>query len=179
MNLRLVTGGVRSGKSRFAESLARTLGGRVLVVVTGAPGDEEMKRRIEEHRSRRPSGWNVLEEPVRLAERLREVPPHDVVLVDGMSTWVSNRLLASEEKALRNPEVFEAEIVEECRNFLDRLGCHRHAILVTDETGLGGVAMSPLGRRFQDVLGLVNQEAAHRADEVWFVISGIPWRIKG
>ncbi|MFS8514908.1 MAG: bifunctional adenosylcobinamide kinase/adenosylcobinamide-phosphate guanylyltransferase, partial [Planifilum fulgidum] len=83
------------------------------------------------------------------------------------------------EKALRHPDVFEAEIVEETRKFLDCLGDHRHGILVTDETGLGGVAMSPLGRRFQDVLGLVNQEAARRADEVWFVVSGIPWRIRG
>jgi adenosylcobinamide kinase / adenosylcobinamide-phosphate guanylyltransferase len=179
MSLRLVTGGVRSGKSRFAESLARSLGGRVLVLATGTPGDEEMKRRIEEHRRRRPSGWNVLEEPLRLAERLREFPPHDVILVDGLSTWVANRLLSSEEKALRHPDVFEAEIVEETRKFLDCLGDHRHGILVTDETGLGGVAVSPLGRRFQDVLGLVNQEAARRADEVWFVVSGIPWRIRG
>jgi len=179
MSLRLVTGGVRSGKSRFTESLARSLGRRVLVVATGTPGDEEMKRRIEVHRRRRPPGWDVLEEPAHLADRLQDLPTYDVVLVDGLSTWVANRLLSSEEKALRNPDVFEAEIIEETRRLLDCLGRHRHGILVTDETGLGGVAMSSIGRRFQDVLGLVNQEVAHLADEVWFVVSGIPWRIKG
>lgn len=179
MSLRLVTGGVRSGKSRFAESLARSLGRRVLVVATGAPGDEEMRRRIEMHRRRRPADWDVLDEPVRLAERMQELPPYDVILVDGLSTWVANRLLSSEEKALQKPDIFEAETVEEIRKSLDCLERHRHAILVTDEVGLGGVAMSSVGRRFQDVLGLINQEVAHRADEVWFVVSGIPWRVKG
>jgi adenosylcobinamide kinase/adenosylcobinamide-phosphate guanylyltransferase len=179
MSVYLVTGGVRSGKSRFAESLTLSLGERILVVVTGTPGDEEMERRIAVHRARRPPEWEVLEEPVHVAERLKALPSYDVVLVDCLSTWVANRLLSAEERAIENPAGFEAEMVEEVRVLLTQLSRHTHGILVTSEVGLGGVALSPIGRRFQDILGLVNQAVAQEADEVWFVASGVPWRLKG
>lgn len=177
--IRLVTGGVRSGKSRFAEELAGEMGKRILYVATGVVTDAEMAARVHRHRERRPREWGLAEEPLHLTRALTGGQERDGILVDCLSTWVANRLMQLPEKdweERRNS--FEREMEEEMERVLDLLS-EEEAVLVTSETGLGGVAMTPLGRLFQDTLGSINQQTARRAEEVWMVVSGVPWKVKG
>lgn len=177
--IRLVTGGVRSGKSRFAEELAGGIGNRILYVATGEVTDEEMRERVTRHRERRPADWGLVEEPLQLREAITELEGGDGILVDCLSTWVANRLMQLGESDLEeNPRFFEKEMEREMVGVLDAL-VDREAVIVTSETGLGGVSMTPMGRLFQDALGMVNQQAAQRAGEVWLVVSGVPWKVKG
>ncbi|MGI6186420.1 bifunctional adenosylcobinamide kinase/adenosylcobinamide-phosphate guanylyltransferase [Brevibacillus aydinogluensis] len=175
----VVTGGVRSGKSRFAEKLAAQAGGPVLYVATGQAWDEEMKQRIERHRARRPRNWGLAETDGTLAVTLPQLKRYPVVLLDCLSTWVSTRLMSVPEASWRDEAIGRA-LLEEAEQWLDE-ACSdgRTVIAVTSEVGLGGVAMTKLGRWFADVLGDVNQLAASRADTVYAVLAGIPWRIKG
>jgi adenosylcobinamide kinase / adenosylcobinamide-phosphate guanylyltransferase len=173
MTLILVTGGVRSGKSGFAEELAKKKGGKVLYQATGISCDQEMENRIERHRKRRPKEWGLLESTLDLS--IVAYSEYDVILVDCLSTWVSNHLVQAEEKAGH----WEAGFLSVLRKWLDSLSLlDQTVIVVTSEVGLGGVAMSSLGRAFQDFLGEANQMVAMQSDEVYAVMSGIPWRLK-
>ena len=182
-HLSLILGGVRSGKSEFAESLARDLNRPTLYVATGQPTDAEMEERIRRHRERRPARWSTLEEPLDLAEGLKTVlsalsasDPAPAVLVDSLDTWVSNMLLEHQEEGGQAATLTLAA--------LDRLlNLQRHWpeawFLVSSEVGLSPVPPNPLGRRFQDLLGLVNQRVAAAASRVCLVVAGIPVEIKG
>lgn len=179
MSLILVTGGVRSGKSQFAEKLARDQGDRILYVATGIPCDQEMKQRVELHQERRPSGWGLVESPYHLDAVLPKAHEYDAVLLDCLSSWISNRLIEVPEERIRDLQTAR-QIREDLLHWLASVRrLPIPVIVVTGEVGLGGVAMSRLGRWFQDVLGESNQLVAGEADEVYAVISGIPWRIKG
>lgn len=150
-----------------------------MYVATGQAWDDEMQVRIERHRQRRPASWGCVEIGEHLCEYTAAGDGYDVVLIDCLSTWVSNRVMSVPESAWRSESVTE-DILQEARRWLsehDRMG--QTVIAVTSEVGLGGVAMNRLGRWFADVLGDVNQLAAGRADTVYAVLSGIPWRIKG
>jgi adenosylcobinamide kinase/adenosylcobinamide-phosphate guanylyltransferase len=169
----LILGGARSGKSAFAEERALELGGEnVLYVATAlaSPDDPELLRRIEAHRERRPPGWGLLElaggslDPV-----LEAAGGWGAVLLDSLTLWVSARVYGEEGGATL--EAFE--------RFAVRAGAlSEPVILVSDEVGLGMVPESPEGRRFRDLLGLVNQRAAAIAEEVHLCVAGIAWRIK-
>jgi adenosylcobinamide kinase/adenosylcobinamide-phosphate guanylyltransferase len=169
----LILGGARSGKSAFAEERALELGGEnVLYVATAlaSPDDPELLRRIEAHRERRPPGWGLLElaggslDPV-----LEAAGGWEAVLLDSLTLWVSARVYGEEEEATL--EAFE--------RFAVRAGAlSERVILVSDEVGLGMVPESPEGRRFRDLLGLVNQHAAAVAEQVHLCVAGIGWRIK-
>ncbi|QQE73641.1 bifunctional adenosylcobinamide kinase/adenosylcobinamide-phosphate guanylyltransferase [Brevibacillus composti] len=181
MSLILVTGGVRSGKSRFAEELAGGYGRDVLYVATGQVWDEEMRKRIELHRQRRPAGWGLREIGGKLSDSLSDADAdaYPVVLIDCLSTWISGRLMDVPEPSWRD-ETITGEILAEAERWLDKAAAtDRIVIAVTSEVGLGGVALSKLGRWFADVLGDVNQRTARRADAVYAVMAGIPWRLKG
>lgn len=181
MPIRLVTGGVKSGKSQFAESLCHSRSTDVIYIATGSPSDEEMKERIARHRQERPGEWGLVEEPFRLAEAIAKTPKEAVLIIDSLTTWVSNQMMrASSRETWTNEERthFSKQMKEETERLIQAFQ-HRKGIIVTDEVGLGGVSMHPLGRLFQDTLGQVNQQVAQAADEVWFVVSGIPWRVKG
>lgn len=168
MRLILVTGGIRSGKSGFAEELASEKGARVLYQATGLACDQEMETRIERHQKRRPKEWGLLESALDLS--IEAYNDYDVVLLDCLSAWISNHLLQEKERA---------EVLSILGTWLENLkGLPQTVIVVTSEVGLGGVAMSSLGRAFQDLLGESNQLVAHYADEVHAVMSGIPWRLK-
>ena len=181
MGLTLVTGGVRSGKSRFAEQLAEEAGPRVLYVATARIAhpetgsiDEEMAARIARHRRRRPPSWTTLEEARdvqgavsrHLAEQAR-LP--DALLLDCLTLLVSNWL---EEEQDQDRLCRRAEALAD---YLASLGFL--AIAVTNEVGLGVVPAHPLGRAFRDVAGLVNQIFARRADAVYVLWAGIPVEI--
>ncbi|MED4584708.1 bifunctional adenosylcobinamide kinase/adenosylcobinamide-phosphate guanylyltransferase [Brevibacillus choshinensis] len=181
MSLILVTGGVRSGKSRFAEELAEKTSDSVIYVATGEAWDEEMTARIEHHQARRPASWRCVEVGGRLSDSLTACASHEVVLVDCLSTWVSNRLMSVPEQEWRS-EAITRDVLRDAQEWLSAIADAGHGqtvIAVTSEVGLGGVAMNRLGRWFADVLGDVNQLTAKQADTVYAVLSGIPWRIKG
>lgn len=184
MKIVMVTGGVRSGKSAYAEkltlehSMAPSTNDSVLYVATGMRYDNEMDTRIDRHRQRRPTSWDTLEAPDELSAAAYR--GYGVVLVDTLSAWIGNRLMAVPEERCRNVETTKF-VQSQIKEYLaDLKKSEMHAvIIVTDEVGWGGVAITPLGRWFQDVVGEVNQQLADQADEVIAVISGLPWRLKG
>ena len=176
----LVLGGVRSGKSAFAEELTGRSEGPVFYLATGQATDGEMAERIRRHRERRPANWHTLEEPVALPEALGRVMAEQaeiaVVLVDSVDVWVSNLMLADEGG---DPAAAEGSAMDALELTVSL--CRENAgqsILVSSEVGLSLVAPSRLGRQFQDLLGTVNQRAAALADEVYLVVAGIPVKVK-
>jgi adenosylcobinamide kinase / adenosylcobinamide-phosphate guanylyltransferase len=169
----LVGGGARSGKSHFALGYARQLAAAgplpALFVATGQAFDDEMRSRIDRHRSERGPELETMEEPLRLASALAAADPGRVVLVDCLTLWLSNLLLAdtTEAEILRQVEAVAATSAE-------RAG---PTLLVTNEVGLGLVPETPLGRRFRDLAGATHQRLAAAADEVYAAIMGMVLRI--
>jgi adenosylcobinamide kinase / adenosylcobinamide-phosphate guanylyltransferase len=165
----LVLGGARSGKSAFAERLAAESGEPVLYVATATPSDEEMAERIRLHRARRPAGWRTLEAPTRVAVAVAaELRDARTVLVDDLTLLLSNLMLqeaeSSEERATREVEAL--------------LQLPAHVIVVSNEVGMGLVPPYPLGRRFRDALGRLNQCAAALVNDVYLMVAGLPLRLK-
>jgi adenosyl cobinamide kinase/adenosyl cobinamide phosphate guanylyltransferase len=170
-NITLVLGGARSGKSRYAESLIAALPPPWqppwTYVATADAGDAEMATRIAAHRARRGPQWRTAEAPRDLATALKSCPTMPV-LVDCLTLWLSNLMLA------------EADIEDE----IDRLeqtlaSASAPAVLVANEVGSGIVPDNPLGRRFRDLQGVLNQRMAARAHRVVLVVAGLPLVIKG
>ena len=182
----LVLGGVRSGKSAFGERLAgdfggRTQGNQILYAATGVGSDPEMKERIHRHRQSRPKQWSTLEESLELSSRLSEhlVDDHsfDGVLIDSLDLWISNLIFEHEQDT---KAAAETRILAATQSLLDVV--QRSAlsfVLVSSEVGNSLVPPEPLGRRFQDIMGLVNQMVANDADQVYVVVAGVPTIIKG
>lgn len=169
--LQLVLGGARSGKSEVAERLAPKLGARVVYLAPGQARDEEMAARIQRHRERRDPAWLTVEEPLDLPGAVRRHgAPGVCLLLDGLGTWVSNLLLAEA------PAARVLLQVEELLAALREAGAA--AVVVSDETGLGVVPPTPLGRHFRDCLGLANQRVAAAASRVLLVVAGIPVDLK-
>ncbi len=169
--LTLVTGGARSGKSRAAERLARIAGGPVTYLATAtaiAPdgeADAEMVERIARHREGRPADWTTVEAPLELTGALAAAPSTSVVLVDCLTVWLGNVMFATEsdDAALRARYGAVAEVAA------TRSG---PTIVVTNEVGGGLVPMDPLGRRYRDHHGWMNQAVADRADRVLLCAAG-------
>ncbi|NMD69694.1 bifunctional adenosylcobinamide kinase/adenosylcobinamide-phosphate guanylyltransferase [Bacillus sp. DNRA2] len=178
MSLTYVTGGVRSGKSEYAEKVAASFERPVLYVAFGVNTDEEMQERIEKHQLRRPNTWGTIEKPYELLAPIKQYQEYEVVLVDCFSTWLTNRLIQIPEGELHN-EKYRREILNEVEAWLAQIAdMSQRVIVVSSEVGLGGVAMSSLGRLFHDVLGECNQRIAQSADEAYAVLSGLPVRLK-
>ena len=172
--LTLILGGVRAGKSSYAQRLA-TRGERVLFLATAQPGDMEMEARIRAHQQSRPAGWDTLEEPIDPVGALVPVLKHyDTVLLDCLTMWVSNLLLAS-----RHGGPADMYIAAKVRSLLELYEAHEMSlIVVSNEVGLGLVAATELGREYADWLGRANQIMASRADEVYFVAAGLSLKLK-
>jgi adenosylcobinamide kinase/adenosylcobinamide-phosphate guanylyltransferase len=174
--LTFVLGGARAGKSALALRLAERATGGVLFVATAEPYDEDMVTRIARHRAERPAAWGTLEEPRALVPALAalDLDRYPVVVIDCLTLWVSNLLLAHED----DPEV-EVMIVARARELLATHAAHDAAwIVVSNEVGLGVVPPSPLGRRYRDALGRVNQLFAAAADEAYLVVAGLALDLK-
>ena len=166
----LITGGARSGKSIYAEQRAAALGSRRLYVATAEPKDEEMTRRISEHKSRRGKEWATIEEPVELAEALlAQRGRTDCTLVDCLTLWLSNLLLRRDGK-------YAVRKVEELIETLPQLDFH--LVLVTNEVGWGIVPDNMLARQFRDLAGWANQQFAAAANEVVLTVAGVPMIVK-
>jgi adenosylcobinamide kinase / adenosylcobinamide-phosphate guanylyltransferase len=170
----LVTGGSRSGKSSHALTLAGELPAPRTYLATAQALDDEMRERIAAHRRSRPAGWGLVEEPVlvpqALAAALAAAP---TVLLDCVTLWMSNLLLADERFDEGRAEARAEELVRCARSVPAAT-----AIVVTNEVGSGVVPETSLGRRFRDCAGRANEVLARAADEVYFMVSGIPLRIK-
>lgn len=192
----LILGGARSGKSTFAQILAKRLKESVLFVATGEPLDEEMASRIEEHKRMRPKDWRTLEIATKVGQRLQgQIKDADVVLLDCITLLVSNILTKEHGKALSSPLTGEDEgegesaeaipeaekqVMAEMEDLLDCIDKHEgNFIVVSNEVGLGLVPDNKLGRVYRDLLGKANQLLARHATEVYFMVSGIPIKIKG
>jgi len=170
----LVTGGSRSGKSSHALVLAGRHAAPRTYLATAQALDDEMRQRIAAHRRSRPPGWGLVEEPVlvprALAAALAEAP---TVLLDCVTIWMSNLLLADGSFDEGAAEARAEELARCARSVPGTT-----VILVTNEVGSGVVPETPLGRRFRDCAGRANEVLAREADEVYFMVSGIPLRIK-
>ena len=186
----LILGGARSGKSRYAEQRARESGGEnVLYVATSEMKDEEMRRRVEKHRSMRPPGWTTLEAPLKILSALHEMKwTERVVLLDCVTFLVSNYLLQAagpEDDPFNSPSAdpfdakIEAEVVAEVEGLISYMDEQDvEMLVVSNEVGLGIVPPYELGRAYRDVLGRVNQILARHADEVLYLVAGLPMRLK-
>lgn len=167
----LILGGVRSGKSRLAEGLAQESGLQVIYVATATAGDEEMGRRIEEHRRRRPAEWVTVEEPMRLAQALlAHARPDRCLLVECLTLWLTHLLCSAEAETLaREREALLAALP----------GLAGHVILVSNETGLGVIPVDALSRRYCDEAGVLHQRLAAFCDRVILTAAGLPLTLKG
>jgi adenosylcobinamide kinase / adenosylcobinamide-phosphate guanylyltransferase len=168
----LVLGGVRSGKSRYAQHLAEQ-SRRVMFVATAKISDDEMQRKIERHREERPADWTTVEEPLELARVLTHHQTDcDVMVVDCLTIFAANLL----EEEGENDEAIERRIEALCAA-LRSVGCS--VVLVSNEVGSGVVPAYPLGRRYRDLLGEINQRVARVADDVVLMVAGLPLVLKG
>lgn len=167
----LILGGARSGKSALAERLASDSGRDVVYIATAQAGDAEMAARITHHRSRRPQQWLCVEEPVHLADMLRDHARDDrCILVDCLTLWLSNLLGDADMQR------FERER-DRLLNVLP--GLSGDVLLVSNEVGLGIVPMGELTRRFVDEAGRLHQAVAALSERVVFVAAGLPLALKG
>jgi adenosylcobinamide kinase / adenosylcobinamide-phosphate guanylyltransferase len=168
----LVVGGARSGKSRYAQALAKTAS-TVAFLATAQPCDDEMRAKIERHRAERPSAWHTVEVPVELdAAIARYGNEYSFLIVDCLTIFIANLL--------------DAEHNDEARILagVDRV-CHAlqsvsaSVVLVSNEVGGGIVPMHPVGRLFRDLLGETNQKVSAIADNVILMVAGCPLALKG
>ena len=169
-----ILGGARSGKSHFAQELAKKLSGKVLFVATGEPLDEEMQARIAEHKKARPKNWRTLEIPTGIGKKIaRQIGDAEVVIIDCLTLLVSN-LLRDE------PDYPEAEkrVISEINELIAVMNkLNTSFIIVSNEVGMGIVPETRLGRIYRDMLGKANQLIARHATEVYFMIAGIPIKV--
>ena len=170
----LVTGGSRSGKSRFAQQLAAKRPGPHAYIATAQTLDEEMRQRVEAHRRSRPSEWAVIEEPWAVPEAIRRAAAASpTVILDCVTLWMTNLLISDDAYDERRAEVAANELVDAAR--ADPAAT---VIVVSNEVGSGIVPDNALARRFRDCAGRANEVIAGGADEVYLLVSGIPVRIK-
>ncbi|MEM9970214.1 MAG: bifunctional adenosylcobinamide kinase/adenosylcobinamide-phosphate guanylyltransferase [Pseudomonadota bacterium] len=162
----LVTGGARSGKSALAERLTLRGGGRAIYIATAEAHDDEMRVRIAAHQARRGSEWTTHAEPLNLVDALRKTDTAPR-LVDCLTLWLSNLLLADVDWASASDTLIEA-LVEQANP----------VVLVTNEVGAGIVPENALARAYRDAAGTLNQKVAAISHEVFLSVSGCPLKIK-
>ncbi len=180
-NVVLITGPVRSGKSRFAEALANEAARGVTYVATAAvdPTDLEWNARLEHHRRRRAPQWKVVETAAGrargLPEVLRNSPAGEVLLVDSLGTWLADRMGGAHRELLEDAAALEAAVQSDCTALLEALLASpaELVILVGEETGWGIVPEHRSGRIFRDQLGRLQADIAAHAQRVYLVVSGI------
>ncbi|MDR3600800.1 MAG: bifunctional adenosylcobinamide kinase/adenosylcobinamide-phosphate guanylyltransferase [Desulfosporosinus sp.] len=197
----LVTGGARSGKSRFAELLAAHAKRPVVYIATAQIWDEEMALRVKKHQQQRPSTWRLIEEPLNIRETLIQLKDDDVViLLDCVTLWLTNLLLAGQAEqsqqatpsglngdefplSLQNDNPIANHVEPQILTIVQEVAQLAQAIkppviFVTNEVGQGIVPENPLSRAYRDLAGRSNQILAHSANQVYMVVAGFPMEIK-
>lgn len=164
----LITGGQRSGKSTYAEQMALKLSANPVYLATAHIWDEEFRERVRIHQERRGPEWTNLEEERQLS---RYQLAGKVILIDCVTLWVTNFFFDFQSDVERTLHTVKHEF--EAFTFQDAT-----FIFVTNEIGAGGVSENDIQRKFTDLLGWTNQYIASKADEVYWMVSGIPVRIK-
>lgn len=163
-----IGGGVRSGKSRLALRLAEQTGPRRVFVATAQAWDDEMRARIDRHKAERDASWRTIEEPLDVPGLLGRLPDCDVVLIDCLTLWLTNLLLAE-----------EADIQGRIRALIEAIEvAGPPVIVVSNEVGLGIVPENALARRFRDEAGFAHQALAAAASSVYFGAMGMMLRLK-
>ena len=168
----LVLGGVRSGKSHYAQQLGEGAG-RVVFVATAEARDDEMQRKVERHQNTRPQHWETVEEPLDLVEVIvRHGPGCDLMIIDCLTFFAANLLEARGDDRLSIEQA-----VDDLCLALQAPPCS--VVLVSNEVGSGVVPAYPSGRRFRDLLGEMNQSVARAASNVLLLVAGLPLVLKG
>lgn len=181
----LITGGARSGKSTFAEDLARREKGHVCYVATAIAFDEGMKDRIRHHRAQRPGEWETLEAYLGLGDIIRARKGQQALyMLDCVTLLVTNLMFKDmpDYETLLPDQVAQVEeaILLEIDDLLVAIReTDSRMLLVTNEVGMGIVPENPLARIYRDIAGRVNQRIGHKADQVYLVVCGQPLKIKG
>lgn len=184
-----ITGGIKSGKSRFAEQTAAETDRRVLYIATALAGDREMEAKINLHRERRPDNWVTVEEPLNIKKVLREYgDSFDVILLDCLTMLITNHLFRQPEQKSEDQPAREQnhpnegtchEIIREIeQTAIEAKNVKADVIVVSNEVGLALVADNALGRKFQELVGTANSMFAKAADTVYLVVSGYPLTVK-
>jgi adenosylcobinamide kinase/adenosylcobinamide-phosphate guanylyltransferase len=167
MAIILITGGARSGKSVRAEVRAKAFAGKPVYVATAEALDAEMRERIAKHRARRGGEWIERETPLELVPALKATDGGGARLVDCLTLWLSNLMHAERDWSTETTHLAETLRAQKSP-----------VVLVTNEVGLGIVPDNALARQFRDAAGIMNQMIAQAADEVDFVVAGLPMRVK-
>ncbi len=177
----LILGGVKSGKSRYAENLAheheRCADAKVTFIATATAHDQEMEHRIARHKAERYQHWLLREEPLELAEALsrsdepcRHAGCGGCIVIDCLTLWVTNLLMQSDSGLLRQEITDFQSAVQRCASRL---------IIVSNETNMGVTPLGELSRQYCDEIGLLHQRLGKDVDDVTLMVAGIPLVVKG
>lgn len=172
----LVTGGARSGKSRFAEQYARNLGNRLAYIATAQVLDDEMADRVKLHQRRRSHEWKTFEAPLAAEQAICAAADFPIILFDCLTLYTTNLLLAEQSSDIedrRNSILHQADLVIEAAQASEAT-----IIFVTNEVGLGIVPDNALSREYRDLAGWINQKFAAISDEVYLVVCGLAVELK-
>jgi len=172
----LVTGGARSGKSKWAQHHAESLSGPHFFLATAPVLDEEMAERVRRHQKDREGfHWKSIEEQIDLGNAIKQCDS-GTILIDCLTLWVNNLMYQAEQmKRVLN----EDQIVESAKKVADAVkSFNGTCIFVTNETGFGLIPENPMARNFRDLAGRCNQVFAESASEAWLLISGISMKLK-
>ncbi len=162
----LINGGIKSGKSSFALSIFKKAK-KVYFIATAIPEDEEMKEKIELHKKTRGKNFVTIEEPIKIVYVIKNLPKNSKVVVDCVNIWVANMMRIYNEN----------KILYETKKLCEVLKKHE-SIVVSNEVGMCLVSTDRIGRKFQELLGRVNQIIAKNSDDVYFMISGVSLKLK-
>ncbi|MGR3605214.1 bifunctional adenosylcobinamide kinase/adenosylcobinamide-phosphate guanylyltransferase [Sulfitobacter sp.] len=163
----MITGGARSGKSQIAEARCLLISKPAIYIATAQADDDEMRERISQHQVRRGPEWHIFAEPFELVKTLQESDGSGPRLVDCITLWLSNLMLADRDWRVAGTELVAALALQKSP-----------VVLVTNEVGMGIVPDNALARAFRDAAGTLNQWIAAEADEVIFAVSGLPMKVK-
>lgn len=168
----LILGGARSGKSSLAQKRAASLtnGSNIIYIATATAGDSEMAARIQHHKQNRPTEWQVVEQPIYLADTITQHDkPNTVILVDCLTLWLTNLLCNANTSLLAQQKNALLSVL---------LQPQGNIILVSNETGLGVIPADPLSRQFVDEAGWLHQQIAQQANRVTYCIAGLEHSLK-
>ena len=184
-NIILVTGGARSGKSSFAESLCKNQNNRIAYIATSIAFDNEMKNRVKKHQESRPKEWKTYEIYKDIYSIIDEIgEKHDTVIMDCVTLMVNNLMFTYgidvDKATSKELDELENYIRDQIEKLLDAVKkTNLYFVIVSNEIGMGIVPANKLSRIYTDIIGRINQQIATHSDEVYFVVSGIPMKIKG